>query len=138
MRAYKLLCFVIVVFFGCEVFAKDFYYVAKRSFNYKEQITKADLKIYDGAPPTICVPFGLGIFNTKDHLIVTSHYIVRGKLICQKDIKKIKIEYVSANFGAISIKRQGKVIMENKDYIKIKTLQGESFKIYKHNTNKIR
>ena len=139
MKVYKLACITIgILVFNCNIFAKDEYYTSKRTFNYNEKIVKSALYAYTKTPPSKCEPFSLDIFDEKDYVIVAKHYIGRNKIICKKDIKKVKIEYVTISFGAISIKRQGKIISNNKEYIKIKTLQGDTFKIYKKPKRQIR
>jgi hypothetical protein len=132
--------FLIFITFVAPTFvlSKDIFYKAKQSLNYKEKITSNNLEIYEGVAPTYCASFDLSIFDEKGYAIVASHYIVKNKLVCKKDIRRIKIEYISFNFGRISISRQGRIISENKQYIKIKTISGETFKIYKNKLNGIR
>lgn len=75
------------------------------------------------------------MFN-KNNLIKTTyrakHYILKGKPICNKDVQIVKNHKIRYDFGNIVIERSGKVIGENKKYIRIKNNDGSIDKIYKN------
>lgn len=59
-------------------------------------------------------------------------YILKGRAICNKDVQIAKEYKIRYDFGNIIIERDGKIIGENKKFIKIKTPNGDIEKIYKN------
>jgi hypothetical protein len=48
-----------------------------------------------------------------------------------KDVKKSDNESIIFNFGGVKIEKKGKIIYENKDFIRIKNIDGTIEQIYK-------
>jgi hypothetical protein len=63
-------------------------------------------------------------------------YILKGKPICNKDVEIAKRDKIKFDFGNIVIERDGKVIGETKQYIKVKNPDGSVDRIYKNGQNR--
>ena len=60
------------------------------------------------------------------------HYIVKNKVICNKDVKISVNNKIRYDFGNIVIERNGEVVGETKRFIKVKNNDGSIDKIYKN------
>ncbi|WP_417326503.1 hypothetical protein [Halarcobacter sp.] len=76
-----------------------------------------------------CIPTTIDDFKTKK--LQATHYMKKGYVICQDDVKEFNEKSVLFNFGSIEIEKNGKIIFENDDYIRIKKSNGDIEKIYK-------
>ena len=76
-----------------------------------------------------CKPITIDDFKTKK--LQATHYMKKGYIICENDVKEYSKKSVLFNFGSIQIEKHGKVIFENDEYIRIKKNNGEIEKIYK-------
>ena len=121
--------FVLLTIFTYKLFAIDVV-VAKQNIHFNEFIT---LKmITTSSVPSVkrhCIPATIEDFRTKK--LQATHYMKRGYVICQDDIKEFDKKSILFNFGAIEIEKNGKIIFENDDYIRIKKSNGDIEKIYK-------
>jgi len=90
-----------------------------------KQFKKAEIRKLN----KICKP--LKFEDLKEKKYVATHYMKENYIICRNDLKEYKKNFILFNFGAIQIQREGKVIFENKEYIKIKKINGKIKKIYK-------
>ena len=119
-----LLFFFTVNLYSIEVI------IAKTKINYKEMISLEKLSKSEVlSVKKYCIPATVKDFETSK--FVATHYIRKGSVICLKDIAKYKKNSVVFNFGAIQIEKNGKVIFENNEYIRIKREDGKIEKIYK-------
>ncbi|RXJ90213.1 hypothetical protein CRV01_03370 [Arcobacter sp. CECT 8983] len=76
-----------------------------------------------------CVPSTIDDFRTKK--VQATHYMKKGYVICKDDIKEFNQKSVLFDFGAIEIEKNGRIIFENDEYIRIKKSNGDIEKIYK-------
>lgn len=76
-----------------------------------------------------CIPLTLNNLEKEEY--IASHYINKNTIICVKDVKKYEAETIVFNFGGFKIEKKGKIIFENKEYIKIKNSDGTIEQIYK-------
>lgn len=123
------LSFCIVALLSLHAYAADLL-VAKNNMEYKAKVTVQDLQVRKTA--TLykrCTPLSLNDLNSNTYL--TTHYIIKGSVICTKDVEVYKKESVVFDFGGLEIEQEGKVIFENDHYIRIKKNNGEIEKIYK-------
>lgn len=125
----RLSSFLLVSLFISNVFAIDVV-ITNENINYNEFVTEKMVK------PAIvkkvkkhCIPATLDDFKTKK--LQATHYMRKGFVICQDDIKEYEKESVLFNFGTIQIEKHGEIIFENDDYIRIKKNDGDIEKIYK-------
>jgi hypothetical protein len=104
--------------------------ISKESINFEEKIDNSKVKMQnvDEINKT-CIPLKLSQLQNEEY--ITTHYINRNTIICLKDVKKYKDEYIIFNFGGVKIEKKGKIIYENSDFIRVKNLDGTIEQIYK-------
>ena len=120
---------IIVFILNFNLFAANVL-VSKSSIGFEEKIDNSKVMIQDVSEINkSCVPLSLNDLEKENY--VTSHYINKNTIICLKDVKKHEIETVIFNFGGLKIEKKGKIIFENKEYIKIKNDDGTIEQIYK-------
>jgi len=125
----RLKCLLFVIFFSINLYSIEVI-VANSKINYKEIISIKKLSSANVlSVKKFCIPATINDFE-KDKYFAT-HYIRKGAVICLKDIEKYSKNSILFNFGSIQIERDGKLIFENDEYIKIKRNDGKIEKIYK-------
>jgi len=107
--------------------------VSKVNINYKNILDPKDLYIKNIAKDIRCTTFDKNLLKKAKYQ--AKRYIIKGTPICYKDVQKFIIDQVKADFGNIEIQRVGKIVSENKDYVKIKNYDGKIIKIYKNGQN---
>jgi hypothetical protein len=104
--------------------------ISTESINFEEKIDNSKLKLQNVSEISkSCIPLKLS--DIKDEEYITTHYINKNSIICQKDVKKYKDSGVIFNFGGVKIEKKGKIIYENSEFIRIKNLDGTIEQIYK-------
>lgn len=117
------------IFFIIEAFAIDVV-VANKAINFNEIISQEMVsKAVVTSVKRHCIPVSYEEFSNKK--LQATHYMRKGYVICQNDVKEYKKESVLFDFGVIQIEKQGEVIFENDEYIRIKKSNGDIDKIYK-------
>lgn len=106
---------------------------ASKNIRYKEKIFKSDLHI-DVVKFTkvqkFCKPITREYLSTNAYR--AKNHIAKGAIICQKNLYKVKkTNRVLFNFGSISIEKDGKIIRETQEYIRVQDENGKVNKIYK-------
>ncbi|RXK11888.1 hypothetical protein CP965_11955 [Halarcobacter mediterraneus] len=101
---------------------KDINYNEVININMISQTKVNEIKKY-------CKPLSYEDF--KNNKYQASHYMRKGFVICEDDVKNYKKKSVLFDFGIIQIEKEGEVIYENDEYIRIKRKDGEIEKIYK-------
>jgi hypothetical protein len=108
--------------------------VSPVDIKYKEHLNYDNLFKIQTNKKIRCMPFDRNLLLKNEY--EAKRYILKGKSICEKDVRitvKNKIRY---DFGNMVIERSGKVIGENQKYIKIKDSNGKTYKIYKNGQEK--
>jgi transcription elongation factor len=121
--------YILILIFIVDLSA-ELILVSNKNINYKEIVNKDNLQLISSNDKINCT-----IFNTellKDKSYQAKHFIFKNKAICQKDLKEVIVNKIEYDFGNIVIQRDGKVIGENKEYIRIKNSNGKVEKIYKN------
>ena len=104
--------------------------VSKESISFEEKLDNTKVAVQNVAEINkSCVPLKLSELQNSDY--VTTHHINKNTIICSKDVKKYENESIIFNFGGLKIEKKGKVIYENKDFIRIKNNDGTIEQIYK-------
>ena len=104
--------------------------ISKQSIKFEEKISPSMFRIANiGQLNKACIPLKLSQVQNEEY--ITTHYINKNTIICTKDVKKYKNNSVIFNFGGFEIEKQGKIIYENEDFIRIKKDDGSFEKIYK-------
>ncbi|WP_128996606.1 hypothetical protein [Candidatus Marinarcus aquaticus] len=123
------LSFCMVALLSINAWAFDLL-IAKNNMDYKAKVSLQDLQVKKVATAyNRCVPLSLEKLNKNTY--VTTHYVIKGSVICTKDVEIYKRESVVFDFGGLQIEQEGKLIYENDKYIRIKKNDGQIEKIYK-------
>ena len=104
--------------------------VSKESISFEEKLDDTKVAVQNVAEINkSCIPLKLSELQNADY--ITTHHINKNTIICLKDVKKYENESIIFNFGGLKIEKKGKVIYENKDFIRIKNIDGTIEQIYK-------
>lgn len=104
--------------------------VAKEAIKLDEQIVASKIRVQNSANVNkSCEPISLN--DIQNEIYIAKHYINKNTIICKKSIKQFSDETIVFNFGGLEIERKGKIIYENKDFIRFKNLDGTIEQIYK-------
>lgn len=127
----KNICgYLLIINFLCA----DVVLVSVKDIKYKQLIDYGDLRKTYIDKKIRCTMFD------KNKLLDTQYrakrYILKGKPICNKDVEIATRDKIKFDFGNIEIERDGKVIGETKQYIKVKNSDGSVDKIYKNGQNR--
>lgn len=104
--------------------------VSKNPIAFEEKIDSSKVIVQNVSDTNkSCIPLTLNDLEREEY--ITSHYINKNTIICLKDVKRYESETIVFNFGGLKIEKKGKIIFENKEYIKIKNSDGTIEQIYK-------
>jgi hypothetical protein len=104
--------------------------ISKESINFEEKLVLSKIRLQNVNDITkSCIPLKLSEVQNKEY--ITTHYINKNSIICQKDVRIYEDEGVVFNFGGVKIEKKGKIIYENNEFIRIKNLDGTIEQIYK-------
>ena len=104
--------------------------VSKESISFEEKLDSSKVAVQNVTEINkSCIPLKLSELQNTDY--ITTHHINKNTIICSKDVKKYENESIIFNFGGVKIEKKGKVIYENKDFIRIKNNDGTIEQIYK-------
>lgn len=123
------LSLVLVIFFSFNAHAIAVL-VSTEAIKYEAKIDNKNVKIKNISKiKKNCKPLSLN--QLKKNIYLSTHYINKNRVICQKDVRKFENTSVIFNFGGVQIEKKGKIIYENDELIRIKNLDGTIEKIYK-------
>jgi len=123
----RLSCIVLILNFN--LFATTVL-VSKGSIGFEEKLDNSKVVVQNVTDINkSCIPLTLSDLEKEEY--ITSHYINKNTIICLKDVKKHEEETIVFNFGGLKIEKKGKIVYENKDYIRIKNADGTIEQIYK-------
>ena len=104
--------------------------VSKESISFEEKLDSSKVAVQNVTDINkSCIPLKLSELQNTEY--ITTHHINKNTIICTKDVKKYENESIIFNFGGVKIEKKGKVIYENKDFIRIKNNDGTIEQIYK-------
>lgn len=104
--------------------------VSKEAINFEEKIDASKLRVQNITELNkACIPLKLSEIQNEDY--ISTHYINKNTIICQKDVKKYNDEGIVFNFGGLKIEKKGKIIYENNEFIRLKNSDGTIEQIYK-------
>ena len=122
------------LFLSINTFAIDVL-ISKYAIKFEEKINASKLKLQNiNEINKACIPLTLDEIQNEEY--ISSHYINKNTIICQKDVKKQNDEGIVFNFGGLKIEKKGKIIYENNEFIRIKNLDGTIEQIYKDGRTK--
>jgi flagella basal body P-ring formation protein FlgA len=104
--------------------------ISKESIKFEEKIDSSKVRLQNvNEINKACIPLKLSEIQNNEY--ISTHYINKNTIICQKDVKKYEEEGIIFNFGGLKIEKKGKIIYENDEFIRIKNLDGTIEQIYK-------
>ena len=104
--------------------------VSGKAIAFEEKIDTSKVELKEVSEINkFCIPLKLSDIQESDY--ITTHHINRNTVICMKDVKKSENESIIFNFGGLKIEKKGKIISENKDFIRFKNVDGTIEQIYK-------
>ena len=122
------------LFLSINTFAIDVL-ISKDAIKFEEKIDASKLKLQNiNEINKACIPLTLDEIQNEEY--ISSQYINKNTIICQKDVKKQNDEGIVFNFGGLKIEKKGKIIYENNEFIRIKNLDGTIEQIYKDGRTK--
>ena len=104
--------------------------ISKESIGFEQKIKASKLRLM--TIPKLkkaCNPLTLNQVQNNEYL--STHYINKNSVLCQKDVRVYKNESVVFKFGGLEIEKKGKIVFENDKFIRIKKENGKIEKIYK-------
>ena len=104
--------------------------ISKESIKFEEKVDSSKVRLQNvNEINKACIPLKLSEIQNNEY--ISTHYINKNTIICQKDVKKHDNEAIIFNFGGLKIEKKGKIIYENNEFIRIKNLDGTIEQIYK-------
>lgn len=104
--------------------------MSKNSIKYKEKIYSHDIYFIEASQKYNCKEY-LVPSLLKQNLYHAKRHIQKNKPICEKDAVYKKKNIVRFRFGSLIIEKEGELLKETDEYIKIKNSDGKITKIYK-------
>jgi len=128
--------FTILIIFSILIHASDDIVlpISVKSINWKEKITPSNVKIIKKNNTFKCKKY-LDIDILKKNKYRAKHYVLKNKALCFEDVYVQSDKKIKFNFGFLEIEKDGELIKETSDYIKIKNVDGTMTKIYKNGSD---
>ena len=122
--------------FSLSVFAGEINIVpiANKNINYKSKIYTYDIRLIQENQKYKCKNY-IDIITLKKNKYFAQHYIAKDRAICAEDVFIPKSNTIRFKFGNLEIEREGTILKETDEYIKIKNFDGTIDKIYKDGRN---
>ena len=108
--------------------------IANKNINYKSKIYSYDVRLVQENQKYKCKNY-IDVITLKKNKYFAQHYIAKDRAICAEDVFIPKSNTIRFKFGNLEIEREGTIIKETEEYIKIKNFDGTIDKIYKDGRN---
>lgn len=112
------------------VFAVQLVPMSKKDIKYKEKIYFHDVYFIEASNKYSCKKYLIPNL-LRQNLYYARRYIQKNKPICDKDVLYKKKNIIRFKFGNLIIEKEGELLKETDEYIKIKNSDGKIVKIYK-------
>ena len=123
------LSFIVFLLTTINLFAVNVI-VSSKTIAFEEKVDSSKIRSEEVAEINkFCIPLKLSDIEKNNY--IATHHINRNTVICMKDVRKSDNESIIFNFGGVKIEKKGKIIYENKDFIRIKNTDGTIEQIYK-------
>ena len=123
------LSFIVFLLTTINLFAVNVI-VSSKTIAFEEKVDSSKIRSEEVAEINkFCIPLKLSDIEKNNY--IATHHINRNTVICMKDVRKSDNESIIFNFGGVKIEKKGKIIYENKDFIRIKNVDGTIEQIYK-------
>lgn len=108
--------------------------IAKKNIKYKEKILSYDVVFVKESKQHSCKKY-IDMNLLKQNKYYAKSFLRKGKVICKRNVTVPEGNTVRFKFGNLEIEKEGRVLNETDQYIKIKNLDGTINKIYKDGRN---
>ncbi len=108
--------------------------IANKNINYKSKIYSYDVRLVQENKKYKCKKY-VNVLTLKQNKYFAKHYIAKNRAICEEDVFIPQSNTIRFKFGNLEIEREGTIIKETDQYIKIKNFDGTIDKIYKDGRN---
>jgi hypothetical protein len=123
------LSFIVFLLTTINLFAVNVI-VSSKTIAFEEKVDSSKIRSEEVSEINkFCIPLKLS--DIEENNYIATHHINRNTVICMKDVRKSDNESIIFNFGGVKIEKKGKIIYENKDFIRIKNVDGTIEQIYK-------
>ncbi len=123
------LSFIVFLLTTINLFAVNVI-VSSKTIAFEEKVDSSKIRSEEVAEINkFCIPLKLS--DIEENNYIATHHINSNTVICMKDVRKSDNESIIFNFGGVKIEKKGKIIYENKDFIRIKNVDGTIEQIYK-------
>lgn len=127
MVKYILLLFIIInSLFGQSILVP----ISNKVIDWKEKITRDDVILIEANKKYSCKKY-IDMMLLKQKQYRAKHYIHKNKPICLKDVYLNQTKKIKFNFGSLEIEKEGELLKQTDEYIKIRNSEGVIEKIYK-------
>lgn len=128
------LSIIFVLFFSIFSKAQILVPIAKENIKYKEKIFSYNVTFVPESKKYSCKKY-IDINLLKQNKYYAKSFLRKGKPICQRNVTVPEGNTVRFKFGNLEIEKEGTIVNETDQYIRIKNLDGTINKIYKDGRN---
>jgi hypothetical protein len=129
-----LFYFLLTILLGSQCFGAQLVPMAKKDIKYKEKIYSQDLYFVAPSKEYSCKEY-LDPSLLAQNLYISKRYIIKNTPVCQKDVIYKRANIIRFKFGNLIIEKEGELLQETDEYIRIKNSDGKITKIYKDGRN---
>jgi len=123
---------IVILLLSLNIFASSIQVVpiTNKIINYKSKIYASSVRLVQINDKYSCKEY-IDIKLLKQNKYYAKHYLGKNKPLCKKSVFLAVSKKIRFKFGNLEIEKDGEIIRETDQYIKIKTLDGKIEKIYK-------
>ncbi|MEA2016950.1 MAG: hypothetical protein U9N59_00760 [Campylobacterota bacterium] len=126
----KIKIFILLLSLNTLVNAVQVVPVTNKIINYKSKIYSSSVRLIQVNDKYSCKEY-IDIKLLKQNKYYAKHYLAKNKPLCKKSVFLAVSKRIKFKFGNLEIEKDGEIIRETDQYIKIKTIDGKIEKIYK-------
>lgn len=130
LKVATLLIILITSFANAQILVP----IAKKNIKYKEKIFSYDITFVAESKQYSCKKY-IDMNLLKQNKYYAKSFLRKGKPICKRNVTVPGGNTVKFKFGNLEIEKEGTVLNETDQYIRIKNLDGTINKIYKDGRN---
>jgi len=109
--------------------------LSNKNIHYKSKIYSYNVRLIQENKHYKCKKY-IDLLTLKENKYFALHYIVKDRPICAEDVFIPQSNTIRFKFGNLEIEKDGTIIKETDQYIRVKNLDGTIDKIYKDGRNR--
>jgi hypothetical protein len=126
----KIRIIIFILSFNVLLGAVQVVPVTNKIINYKAKIYRSSVRLVQINDKYSCKEY-IDIQLLKRNKYYAKHYLGKNKPLCKKSVFLATSKRIKFKFGNLEIEKDGEIIRETDQYIKIKSIDGKIEKIYK-------